>query len=134
MSFELISFLVGLLLVPFTLLYASKIIFNKRYILLSFTVVLILAILGLTQINYASNSRFNPHFNPYLFLFCPLCSLILLRIFLYFFKLGLNRDPVPAIKIYHNFDFGYGWDSFFYFTFMILSLCGPVFLLAHDFH
>ena len=128
MNFELISFLVGLMIIPFAVMFVHKVMFNNKYVIHSFSLVIIFAIIGLTKINYQTSGK--PNF--YLFLFCPLCSLILFRIFLFFFRVGLHRNPKATMQLSRwSLHDNEGWDKLFYFTFMTISLCTPVLILSH---
>ena len=126
MQLDEITFLIGLMIVPFLFLFARAILLNSKYNLMLFIFVSTLFILGLTQIKNSTGEK--PNF--YLFLFCPLYSLTLFRILLYFFRRHFKRDPKDPPRFPSFQDDGLQWDRLFNFTFLILSLCVPVGLLA----
>ena len=123
MQFQGICFVFALTSVPFAFLLFPKIFLNRKFDLLLFIVVSALAISGILLMRYATSKT------PilYLFLMCPAYSLILLRVFLYFFRMALHRNPIFPNKS----DFSLPWDRLFYFTFMFLSECLPLLLLAY---
>ena len=127
MPLDEISFLVGLMIIPFLFLFIRRVLFDSKYRALLSIFVSILFILGLTQINNHTGNK--PNF--YLFLFCPLYSLTLFIILLYFFKRHFKRDPKdpPRFPAFQND--GLQWDRVFNMIFLILSLCVPVCLLAY---
>jgi len=89
MKFDLICFLFGLMIIPFSFLFFPKLYLGKKYWYHFFLVAGILAVIGLCTINFIDKK---PNF--YLFLVCPLTSLCLLRIQLYIFKSELKRNPI----------------------------------------
>ena len=120
------SFLFGLMIIPFSFLFFPKIYFEKRLALSIFAFTLVIAIIGLLAPGNPVKTK--PDF--YLFLLCPIYSLGILRTQLFIFNKLLKRNPKNLPKIFFEDD-GYGWDRFFYFTFMMLSILLPVSLLAH---
>jgi hypothetical protein len=127
MELDEISFLFGLMFIPFTFIFAPKLFYNKKYTIPLLVFVLTLSIFGLTKIDMTNNSK--PNF--YLFLFCPIYSLTLLRILLHYFRLRLHRNPKYPPRNFFTEDDALGWDRLFYFTFTILSLCLPIGILAY---
>ena len=120
-------FMFGLMIVPFSFLAFPRLFFNKKLVIPLYVFAWILAFIGLTAYNNTDST--GPNF--YLFLLCPIYSLALLRVELFIFKKKLKRNPKnPPRNISMEYD-GIGWDRLFYFTFMFLSLCVPVFLLAY---
>ena len=126
MQLDEIALLVGLMIIPFLFLFARTILLNSKYNLTLFIFVLTLFILGLTQIKNSTDGK--PNF--YLFLFCPLYSLTLFRVLLYFFKRHFKRAPKDPPRFPAFQDDGLQWDRLFNFLFLILSLCVPIVLLA----
>ena len=127
MELDAISFLFGLMIIPFSVLFFPKIMFNKENSVKLFIGSIALCLVGLSLINYHTNGK--PNF--YLFLCCPLCSLALLKIILLLFRHNLHRYPKNAISLDRwGMKDDEGWDKMFYFIFMLLSLCLPVFMLG----
>jgi hypothetical protein len=126
MPLDEISFLVGLMIIPFLFLFVRKVLFNPKYNTPLLIFASILFILGLTQVKNDAGGR--PNF--YLFLFCPLYSLTLFRVLLYFFKHRFQREPKDPPRLSTFSNDGMNWDRLFNMTFFILSVCLPVALLA----
>jgi hypothetical protein len=127
MHLDEIAFLVGLMSIPFLFLLIRKVLFNPKYSSPLLIFVSVLFGLGLTQIKNHTGNR--PNF--YLFLFCPLYSLTLFRILLYFFKRHFKREPEDPPRFSDFQNDGLYPDRLFNITFLILSLCLPVGLLAY---
>jgi hypothetical protein len=121
------SFLIGLMIVPFSFLFFPKIYFNKRLALPIFIVATILAPIGLLAFKNATGT--NPAF--YLFLICPLFSFTILKVQLFFFNKMLKRNPIDPPRNFFMNDNEFGWDRLFYFVFLIFSLTLPIAVFAH---
>ncbi len=119
-------FLFGLMIIPFSFLFFPKIYFNKRLVLPFYLFVLTLSFIGLIAPKNSDPTK--PNF--YLFLLCPLFSLTILRVQLFIFNKTLKRNPKNPPRNFFMNDDGLGWDRLFYFLFLSLSLCTPLFLLA----
>jgi hypothetical protein len=127
MKLDEIVFLIGLLTIPFTFLFASKLFYDKKYFLYLAIFALVSAAIGLMNLSSTDNQK--PNF--YLFLFCPTYSLLVFRILLYLFRLKLRRNPKDPPKQLFPKEDGLWWDRLFYFTFMTLILCLPILYLTH---
>ena len=131
MNLEEISAMFGLMIIPFTLLFTPKILFDKKNSLKFFIGTIILSLIALLTINHKTNGR--PNF--YLFLFCPLYALALLKLLLFIFKRSLHRNPKNSSSLNRwGLEDDEGWDKLFYFTFMLLSFCLPFSMLAVFYH
>ena len=120
-------FLFGLMIIPYAFMFFPSLFFNTKFIIPFYIFTLALAIIGLIMHKNVDSTK--PNF--YLFLLCPICSLTLLRIELIIFNKKLKRNPKNPPRNWFMRDDGLGWDRLFYFTFMFLSLCIPLFLLAY---
>lgn len=128
MDIEGYSFLIGLTLIPFSFLFFPKLYFNKKLVVPLYILSLILAYIGWIAKHQDATK---PNF--YLFLLCPIYSLLLLRLELYIFIKVKGRKPIYPQKNWLGTDDGLWSDRIFYFIFLILSLCVPVFLLATNY-
>ncbi len=117
------SFIFGSLITPATYFFYRKIFFIKKYSLPLFLFVSILAILGLALLNINTNGK--P--NYYLFLLCPLYSLMLLKLLLFLFKLRYHRNPkdTPNWEVYPK-DLNLMADKLFDFLYLTLSIIVPI--------
>lgn len=125
MDFQGYSFLIGLTLIPFSFLFFPKLYFNKRFVVPLYIIALLLGYIGWTA-RHQDMSK--PNF--YLFLICPIFSLLLLRLELFIFLRIKGREPVYPLKNWFGSADGLWWDRIFYIIYMMLSLCLPIFLLA----
>lgn len=128
MDIEGYSFLIGLTLIPFSFLFFPKLYFNKKLVVPLYILSLTLAYIGLIAKHQDTTK---PNF--YLFLLCPIYSLLLLRLELYIFIKVKGRKPIDPPKNWFGEDDGLWSDRIFYFIYLILSLCVPVFLLAANY-
>ena len=126
MKFDEISFLFGLLYIPIFFLFFKDYLLKIKVYKYVFLSTIFLLVIGITKINEETYGK--PNF--YLFLFCPLFQFLLLHILLYFFRKYKNRNPINPPRKWFTED-NLDSDRFFYFIFMILSLCTPMFLLAY---
>ena len=123
MGLDSYCFLFGLTIIPFLFLFFPNLFFNQKFLLPFYIGALTLAILGLTIQNETNSANAN----FYLFLFCPIFSLTILRIELYIFNSTLKRNPKYPPRI--SFDDGYFWDRFFYLSFMMVSIVLPILIV-----
>ena len=123
MNLELICFILGIMLIPFTFLFFPKIFYNKEFYKYFIIITVLLALIGI--LSSFENQNF------YVFLVTPLYSYSIFRLELYIFRKLLNRNPIDPPRNFFLEDDGLGWDRFFYFMFMILSLCFPILMLAN---
>lgn len=126
MNFESVCFLFGLMIIPFSFQFFPRLYFNEKLFWPIYIFTIILAVLGLLTLGNSNSSK--PNF--YLFLICPLYSLSILRIGLKLFKKNFKRNPKDPPRFSFGYD-GLGWDRFFYFSFMMLSLTLPIWILAY---
>jgi hypothetical protein len=125
-----VSFFVGLMIVPVVYFFARKMLLKAKYLNVTFSIAGVLAMIGLTQVKNETGGK--PNF--YLFLFCPLCSLIIFRLLLFCFKKIKRRDPRSLMDIPSQLlpdDDGLWSDRMFHFIFLTTTMCGPLFLLAY---
>jgi len=123
MNLELIAFIGGLMLVPFSYLFFQSIFLNKKYNLPIFAIVLILALVGFLKVINNAGGRLS----LYVFLLCPLYSLLLLKAALYVFRYNFDRYP----KKPEPYGLDFGWDEIFNGIYLIMSLALPIFLLRY---
>lgn len=129
MNLEFYTFIFGLMIIPFSFLFFPKIYYKKNLVIPFFIIVFIIALIGLFIFSQTINKK--PNF--YLFLLCPLFSLTFLRVQLFIFNKLLKRNPKNPPKNVFLEDDGLGWDRFFYFVFMVLSLITPIVILGYYF-
>lgn len=125
MDIEGYSFLIGLTLIPFSFLFFPKLYFNKKFVVPLYILTFTLAYIGWTAKHQDTTK---PNF--YLFLLCPIFSLLLLRLELYIFVRIKRRLPIYPPKNWFGTDDGLWSDRIFYFIFMMLSVCIPIIILA----
>ncbi|HWD88462.1 MAG TPA: hypothetical protein VG367_10075 [Mucilaginibacter sp.] len=122
-----IAFLAGLMIVPLLFLFFWRFLLNPQRAILLFAIACALGAAALTHLKNPLPGK--PNF--YMFLFCPLYQLLLLRGMLYIFRSALHRDPVNAPrKSFFSEDDGLGSDRLFKVAFLILSLVVPVGIFA----
>lgn len=126
MKFDEFSFMFGLLYIPFFFLFFKNYLLKNKIYKYTFISTVLFSLIALFKINEETYGK--PNF--YLFLFCPLFQFLLLHILLYFFRKYKNRNPIDPPRKWFTED-NLDSDRFFYFIFMILSLCTPMFLLAY---
>jgi len=127
MELEEIAFMLGLFSIPG--LYIVGGIANKnplanpRYFKIIGCYCIATAALGLLSIPFNNNRP-----NLYLFLLCPLYSITLYRLLLlWWYKAGHRRAPKFT---YRERDPKLFWDEILQLFHLILSMSGPLFLLA----
>jgi hypothetical protein len=124
-DFEGYSFLIGLTLIPFSFILFPKLYFRKGLVVPLYIITMALAFIGWSA----------PHRDPtkpnfYLFLLCPIVSLLLLRLELFLFYRYIGRYPKYPPRNWSMANDRLWWDRAFYFTFVFLSICVPLFTLA----
>jgi len=124
---DLIAFLTGLMLAPFTFMFFRRFLLNPKYAIVLFAVAITSAVGAIIEINKGPAGK--PNF--YLFLFCPLYQLLLLKLMVYLFRRGMHRDPVNPPRDSAFSDDGLGWDRFFSVVFFILTLALPVAIMGY---
>ena len=122
---DLFAFLFGLMIVPVLFMFYRSFLFNAEYNIPLFASALLLVIVALMKLNSALAEK--PNF--YLFLFCPFCDLVLLKLMLSFFRYKLQRDPKDTPRSISLFNEGLIWDRLFNFVFTLLCLIGPPIVL-----
>ena len=123
MNIEDIALLTGLMTIPFMLLFLRKLLFKKRLII--FSISLVLTIIGSIQVYYSNNINFC------IFLFCPLYDLIILYPFLWFFRKIKKRNPKDAPRQFIPYDDGLWSDRLFDMAMISFWLIIPLALLAY---
>ncbi len=123
MNIENIVFIIGLMTIPFMLLFFRKLLFKKRLII--FSISLVLTIIGSIQVYYSNNINFC------IFLFFPLYDLIILYPFLWLFRKIKKRDPKDAPRQFIPYDDGLWFDRLFDMAMISFWLIIPLALLAY---
>lgn len=124
---DFIAFFIGLLFVPFSFLFFRSLFFKFKSYKIIFRICIALSILGILVLIVTDVQENKPNF--YLFLFCPVYQFAFLHFGLNIFRKYKERDPIDPPR-FSSFD-SYDSDRLFYFLYMILSLCLPMFLLAY---
>jgi hypothetical protein len=124
---DAIAFLVGLMLIPFLFLIFWRVLFNPKYGMVLFAFAIASVVGGIIEINSGPPGK--PNF--YLFLFCPLYQLLLLKLMVYLFRRGMHRDPVNPPRGSSFTEDGLGWDRLFSMVFLISSLALPVAVMGY---
>jgi hypothetical protein len=120
-------FIFGLTIVPFSFLLFPKPYFKQRLVFPFYVAALALAVIGWTMPHSDSTK---PNF--YLFLLCPIFSLLLLRLELYFFQKHLKRRPQIPFGGDFAGDDDLWWDRVFYFVLLLASVGLPLFILGYE--
>ena len=124
MKLDLISFLIGLVLIPLIFVVRRRTLTETKYLRLLFIIGITLAVIGLLTIPYVKGK---PNF--YIFLICPLFSLTVFRFLYLWFKRSLKREPEDTfLRWFPEKDLS--WDRAFNVAFFVISISLPLFLLA----
>lgn len=126
---DFLALIIGLLFIPFLFLFFRSLFFKFTSYKIIFRICIALSILGIIALIITDIPQNKPNF--YLFLFCPIYQFVLLHFGLNIFRKYNERDPIDAPR-FSSFD--YDNDRLFYFTYMMLSLCLPIAVLAYFFH
>lgn len=124
MKLDLLSLIIGLMLIPVIFLVRRSSLTQKKIFRLLLIITSILALTGLITTLFVEDK---PNF--FLFLICPIYSLILHKILHYWFKKFLHREPIDTTFLWFP-KTNVGWDRAFNISFLILSISIPLFLLA----
>ena len=117
------------LLIPFVFFISRKILREKKSFYILFFFCLILSIIGFIKLNQTVKDK--PNFS--LFLFTPLYSLLLYRLLLIPFWKRKKRDPkIPPRELFYTGDLSLLADKIFIFTFLMLSILLPFYLVTKD--
>ncbi len=124
------SFIFLQLLIPLIFFISRKVLREKKSFYILFFFCLILTVIGFAKLNQTIRNK--PNFN--LFLFSPLYSLLLYRLLLIPFWKRKKRDPkIPQRELFYTGDLSLLADKIFIFTFLMLSLLLPFYLITKDF-
>ena len=124
MKLDFLSLVFGLLFIPVIFLFCRQKLKDPKFVRLLLMICIVLAAIGLATILFV---EVRPNF--YLFLICPIYSLILHQLLLKWFRARLHRDPLDTTFLWFPKN-DVTWDRIFNIGFLLLSVSGPVFLLA----
>lgn len=128
MELDFIVGIIGLLLIPalclFTGRHETSPLVKPKYFKIILLICIGLAIIALSTIGYVTKTKSSTLKNPYLFLLCPLYSLIVYRLLYIGFRKMYNRDPINYGK--DAITSANSSDKLFQFLFLMLSILGPI--------